>query len=140
MLSAANRRYLDFISSMDDPTIPTKRLQKVTKPAKVNGRSYKGFNFFDDADLLIFESILRGEHTISGMRNKDLRRHLHDMSPGQVSRHLKRLRTHGLIIPKYLPGFLPSLAESLATDAQEWMAQGLIPLQRWIHPYGRIVS
>ena len=64
---------------------------------KVNGRSYKGFNFFDAADLSIFESILRGENTISGMRNKDLRRHLPDMSPGLVSRHLKRLRTHGLI-------------------------------------------
>ena len=45
----------------------------------------------------LFESILRGEHTISGMRNKDLRKHLPDMSPGQVSRHNKRLRTHGMI-------------------------------------------
>ncbi len=97
LLSAANHRYLDFISSMDDPTIPTKRLHKISKPVKVNGRSYKGFNFFNAADLSIFESILRGENTISGMRNKDLRRHLPDMSPGQVSRHLKRLRTHGLI-------------------------------------------
>ena len=63
-----NHPYLDFISSMDDPTIPTKRLHKFSKPVKVNGRSYKGLNFFDAADLSIFESILRWDNTISGMR------------------------------------------------------------------------
>jgi len=41
--------------------------------------------------------ILRGEHTISGMRNRDIRRLIPQLSAGQVSGHLKRLRTHGLI-------------------------------------------
>ena len=39
---------------------------------------------------------MRGEHTISGMRNKDIRKHLPVLSPSEVSRHLKRLRPHGL--------------------------------------------
>jgi len=39
----------------------------------------------------------RGEHNISGMRNKDLKKHLRHQSAGYISRTLKRLRTHGLI-------------------------------------------
>ena len=42
-------------------------------------------------------SILRGEFNISGLQNKTLRRHLPELNSGQVSRLLKRLRTHGLI-------------------------------------------
>jgi len=45
----------------------------------------------------LFEVIVRGEHTIQGFRNANLREHLPDKSPGQVSRILKRLWSHGLI-------------------------------------------
>ena len=45
----------------------------------------------------MFEAIIRGEHTIQGFRNADLRIHLPGKSPGQVSRMLKRLRLHGVI-------------------------------------------
>jgi DNA-binding HxlR family transcriptional regulator len=34
---------------------------------------------------------------ISGLQNKTLRRHLSELTSNQVSRLLKRLRTHGLI-------------------------------------------
>ena len=66
-------------------------------PVTHGGRCYKGFNFFAELDQRLFEVILRGEHTISGMRNRDIRRSIPDLSAAQVSRHLKRLRTHGLI-------------------------------------------
>jgi len=97
LLAAANQRYLDFISGIEDPTAPTKLLDKVSKPVTDGGRRYKGFNFFSSIDQRLFEVILRGEHTISGMRNRDIRRFIPELSAGQVSRHLKRLRTHGLI-------------------------------------------
>ena len=45
----------------------------------------------------LFEALLRGENTISGFRNRDLRRQLPELSAGQASRTLKRLRLHGLI-------------------------------------------
>lgn len=45
----------------------------------------------------LFQAILRGEHTISGLRNKDLLHHLPEQSPTAISRLLKRLRVHGLI-------------------------------------------
>jgi len=97
LLAAANKRYLDFISGIEDPTVPTKLLDKVSRPATHGDRRYKGFNFFADADQRLFEVILRGEHTISGIRNRHIRRLIPELSAAQVSRHLKRLRTHGLI-------------------------------------------
>jgi DNA-binding MarR family transcriptional regulator len=97
LLAAANRRYLDFVSTIDDPSVGNRILTKVSGTVSQNGRPYKGFNLFDEEDQILFEVLLRGEHNISGFRNKDLRRRLEHMSSGQVSRLLKRLRTHGLI-------------------------------------------
>ncbi len=96
LLAAANRRYLDFISAIDDPSEGNKTLTKLCDPKTQNARSYKGFNFFSTPDQQVFEELLRGEYTISGFRNADLRDHL-PLNGGQISRLLKRLRVHGLI-------------------------------------------
>jgi hypothetical protein len=94
---AANRRYLAFLSELDDPTCAVETLAQVTEKAEDNGRSYAGFNFFSKQDVQLFEAVLRGENTLSGMRNADLRKLLPEKSAGQVSRILKRLRLHGFI-------------------------------------------
>jgi hypothetical protein len=96
-LSAANRRYLEFISTIEDPSSGNGKLQKLSRPAKDNDRSFAGFNFFDPDDQLLFEVIARGEYNISGFQNKNLRCHLKEKSSPQISRLLKRLRLHGLI-------------------------------------------
>jgi hypothetical protein len=97
LLAAANRRYLEFISALEDPTAPTKILDKITKPERDGTRTYKGFNFFsyDDRDLLL--ALVRGEHVITGFRHLDIQRQLPRLSSTKISRHLKRLRVHGLI-------------------------------------------
>ena len=41
--------------------------------------------------------ILRGEHTISGIRNRHIRRLIPELSAAQVLCHFKRLWTYGLI-------------------------------------------
>jgi hypothetical protein len=97
LLLAANRRYLEFVSQLEDPASGTRILEKVTETIVKNGRTYKGFNFFSDIDSRLFEAILRGEHAITGLRNKDLQRHLPEQPSGAISRALKRLRVHGLI-------------------------------------------
>jgi len=97
LLAAANRRYLDFISDLEDPSIGQASLTRVTEPMIQAGRTYKGFNFFAKADLRLLELLARGEHAISGFRNKSLRRFLAGSTAGKVSRFLKRLRVHGLI-------------------------------------------
>jgi hypothetical protein len=97
LMADANRRYLAFISALEDPSVGTKALNKVAEPAAENGRNYRGFNFFSAEDDLVLSAIARGEFTISGFRNKDLRKRMPGTSPGWNSRCLKRLRVHGLI-------------------------------------------
>jgi hypothetical protein len=93
----ATRRYLEFISSFDDPSDGLKKLDKVTEPVKENNRNYKGFNFFNKDDERILLAVADGKFTLKGLTNKELRILLPDKSPGQLSRILKRLRLHGLI-------------------------------------------
>src|SRR6516162_8447946 len=97
LLLAANHRYLELLSALDDNTAGTDKLKKISCKAKDARRSYRGFNFFDDEDQKLFQSLARGEFNISGFQSKNLRRQLQDKTSGQISRLLKRLRLHGLI-------------------------------------------
>ncbi|MGH9629300.1 MAG: MarR family transcriptional regulator [Bryobacteraceae bacterium] len=97
LLLAANRRYLEFISTIEDDRAGTDKLNKISQPVAESDRNYRGFNFFDPRDEELLESLGRGEFNISGFQNKDLRRRLSDRSSGQISRTMKRLRIHGLI-------------------------------------------
>ncbi len=97
LLEAANRRYLEFLSTIEDPRNGRDKLDKLSQSVTQAGRSYPGFNLFDIDDDALFQAILRGEFNISGLQNKSLRRFLPHLNSGQVSRLLKRLRLHGLI-------------------------------------------
>lgn len=97
LMRAANRRYLAFISDIDDPSAGLKVLRKISKSVTENNRPYKGFNLFNNDDLKLFEAICSGAFNISGFKNKNLRQKLPDKSSAQISRMLKRLRTHGMI-------------------------------------------
>ena len=92
-----NRRYLEYISAIEEKKMGTKRLCEVTKRVVEKKRGYRGLNFFDDNDLKIFRILIRGEFNIYGFRNKDLRKFLTDKNTGQVSRILKRLWMHRII-------------------------------------------
>lgn len=96
LLAASNRRYLEFLSALDAPDAGIREVEKLAEPVRENDRPYPGFNLFRDDDLNLFQAIVRGEFTISGLRNRNLRTLL-KKSGGQVSRLLKRLRLHGLI-------------------------------------------
>ena len=97
IMKASNKRYLEFISSIEDKSVGTKRLKKVTQRKEENNRGYKGINFFEERDMELLQVAIRGEFNISGFRNKDLRKHLPEKNTGQISRQLKRLKIHGLI-------------------------------------------
>jgi len=94
---AANRRYLEFLSGLDDPTAGIDRLRKVTETLRENERSYPGFNFFSAQDQTLFQTLARGEFNLHGLQNKTLRKHLPGKTSGQISRLLKRLRLHGFL-------------------------------------------
>ena len=97
ILKAANYRYLEFISSFDDHSGGTGKLEAVSRPIKENGRSYKGLNFFEAKDLRVLKVLGRGEYSAFGMQNKDVRGHLDGVSSAAMSRIFKRLSLHGLI-------------------------------------------
>ena len=97
VLLAANHRYLEFLSAIDDPSNGIDKLNKITRTVHEEARSYRGFNFFDQDDEALFLALARGEFTISGVQNKALRARFPQYSSGQMSRILRRLRTHGLI-------------------------------------------
>jgi hypothetical protein len=96
LLLAANRRYLEFISTLEDDKVGTDKLNKISQPVEEKDRSYRGFNFFDPEDEDLFEALGSGEFNISGFQNKDLRRLVKGKNTGQVSRLMKRLRIHGM--------------------------------------------
>ena len=97
LLRASNWRYLEFVSALEDPRAETKNLDKISRPTRQGDRTYRGFNLFHGDDRLLFEAIASGQFNISGFTNRSLRNLLPDKTGTQISRMLKRLRTHGLI-------------------------------------------
>ena len=51
LMKASNRRYIEFISVIDDPSGGIKDMNKISRSVKENDRSYRGFNLFDGNDL-----------------------------------------------------------------------------------------
>jgi hypothetical protein len=96
-MRAANRRYLEFLSGLDDSSDGARRLRQVTQTVVEQDRSYKGLNFFAPEDEALLETLARGEFGLRGFQSKDLRRHLPAKTSGQISRTLKRLRVHGIV-------------------------------------------
>lgn len=137
ILYDSNRRYLEFISAIDDPTAPLKDLKKIARPAKDGKRTYRGFNLFDGEDLELFRVLLHGEFNISGFTNRQLRSILTQKSGRQMSVVLKRLRKHGLIkkIRKTYKYYLTALGKRVVTAALKIREMTIIPLLR-----GRLVT
>jgi hypothetical protein len=96
LMAAANRRYLEYLAALDDPTAGMRDLDRIGKPVSDHHRTWRGFNLFAASDLKLFEAIARGEFQLAGLQNRHLQRLL-GLRPSQISRILKRLRTHGLI-------------------------------------------
>jgi hypothetical protein len=97
VLSAANQRYLKFISSIATPQVGVEKLHKLAETKTEDQHRHKGFNLFSEEDTCLFRTLLQGEFFISGFTNKQLRTYLSDKSASQVTRLLKRLRVHGVI-------------------------------------------
>ncbi len=50
ILLACNRRYLAFLSALDDFSSGLKALDRLIQPKRVGDKTIKGFNFFDPLD------------------------------------------------------------------------------------------
>ncbi len=97
IMYACNRRYIEFLSAVDDPTNGIRNVHMISRPVRDNGRSYRGFNLFSSEDESVFHAIAQADKFSFGFRNRDLRKHFPGMNPWRLSHILKRLRNHGII-------------------------------------------
>lgn len=132
VMFAANRRYLEFISAVDDPTNGIRRVKRLSRRVRENGRSYKGFNLFDETDETLLRIMSRGEFSISGLRNRDIRRYLPEKGAGQISHILKRLRNHGIIkkVRECYKYYLTSMGKRIIATAFKLKEMFIIPSLR----------
>jgi len=103
---AANRRYLDALVHIDDPSAARRALDRMAQSVGAKPRRHRGFNPADPDDARLFAAVLRGEHLISGFRNRQIRETLHGATTdpilarrqaARVTRLFGRLHAHGYI-------------------------------------------
>lgn len=129
LLVAANRRYLDFLSELADPSAGVTAVQKIAETVRKDERTYRGFNLLAKPDLDLFTALVRGEFHISGFKNASLRPFLTGLTGAQVSRLLKRLRLHGLIkkVGRTYKYYLTTLGKRTALTALKLRELAIIP-------------
>ena len=104
---ACNRRYLDALAVVNDPTPGYDDLKTLTERQRQKGRSYAGFNPAREEEVRLFAAVLAGDHVAQGFRNHDLRAALYAPTTrgarqrrhsAAVGRLLKRLQVRGLVV------------------------------------------
>jgi hypothetical protein len=109
---AANEGYLEALGAVESPTPLEELSAPLCRRVVKGGRRFRGLNPLSTEDARVLEAVQRGEHLISGFRNRDLRQILygaacadeqaHRRQSNRVGRLLALLRAHGLIkkVPK----------------------------------------
>jgi len=104
--AAANRRYLEALASVTDKTPAGEAAAGVCCALVKDGRRYRALNPWSEPDAALLRAVSRGEYTINGLRNRDVRRQLWPKAgtereerrrAGRVTRRLRLLRAHGLL-------------------------------------------
>ena len=104
---AANVRYLDHIAAADISETLRETVAAICTHTIRKGRRYRGLNPLEDEDFGMIQFLARGENTINGFRNANLRTFLYGdfekntaerrRASGRTTRRLALLRAHGLI-------------------------------------------
>jgi hypothetical protein len=102
--SAANERYLEALSAVNETLPLFKRAEEVCQPVLRDGERFRALNPWSQEDGKLLEAVSRGEFTLNGFRNQDIRRLLftskaseQERRAANVTRRLRLLRGHGLI-------------------------------------------
>src|SRR6516164_5987341 len=103
---AANGRYLEALAAVTGRTPLYQEAQTVCRPVFINGKRYRALNPWSAHDGALLEAISRGEFTLNGLRNRDLRKLLYASTDqitqrrrqsAALTRKLAILRAHRLI-------------------------------------------
>ena len=102
----ATSRYLDALASLDDSTRLYELTESLEQPTCWKRGRVRGMRVFGE-DRVLLEAVSRGEFSLHGLRNRDLRLQLYGSSSdspdqkrrcaAQISRKLRLLRAHKLI-------------------------------------------
>src|SRR3954469_10230196 len=101
----ANRRLLDVQRISQDCAVGEDAFHRINDPVEVNGQRASGLRFADVAVQALLSALLVFRLLPRGFSNRDLRDYWApllgkapaDMTPGQMTYHLRRLRLHGMI-------------------------------------------
>lgn len=131
LMEATCRRYLEWLSQLEDPRIGRHNLHEITRPKRdEKQRSWRGFNFFAADDHHVLVTTLRGEGLLSGWTNRRLRAALGAAwTSRRVGRILRRLREHGLIyrIKKTFKYYLTTLGRRAVIAALKLREHVILP-------------
>ncbi len=102
---AANRRLLNVQRIDHDPTIGQDAFDEMTRPAEIEGQRVSALKFGDPVLLAVMTALLMFRLLPAGFSNRDLReilarllvRPMDEVTPGQMTYQLRRLRLRGLI-------------------------------------------
>ena len=129
ILFGCNRRYLAFLSALDDFSSGLKTLDRLTQPHRVGDKTIKGFNFFDPLDHALLQALHRPAFNIAGIRRADLAPALAPLSPATITRKLARLRQLGLIkrVTRTYPYYLSRIGRAAIAAASRITQFAIIP-------------
>jgi len=96
ILAGCNRRYLEFLSALEDHSSGERDLVKLTQSKRQGQRTIKGLNFFERTEQALLRTLQRPEFNIRGLRRADVKPFV-PLSDSALSRQLQRLRALGLI-------------------------------------------
>jgi len=104
---SANERYLAALGTAEDHTPLRLLTEPLCRPVKWKGKSARALNPLSPQDAALLSAVHRGEFTLNGFRNRDLRTILYGekdvllperrRQSGAVTRKIRLLRAHGLI-------------------------------------------
>jgi hypothetical protein len=104
---AANRRYLHAIASTQGNISLLEAARRLASPVRWQGRRYRAIHALHPEDAALLQAISRGQWTLAGFRNRDIRCCLHPIAPADraqlkrqsatTGRRLRLLRAHRLI-------------------------------------------
>jgi hypothetical protein len=97
ILAGCNRRYLEFLSAIEDTSAGQRDLARLSEPQREADRTIKGLNFFAPVEQKLLRALQRPEFNIHGLRRADLKALVAQYSDSRLSRELHRLRLLGLI-------------------------------------------
>ena len=102
---AATRRLLSVQRIDHDPTIGQDAFDEMTRPVEIEGQRVSALKFGDPVLLAVMTALLMFRLLPAGFSNRDLReilarllvRPIDELTPGQMTYQLRRLRLRGLI-------------------------------------------